>query len=86
MNKLGFMSSKGIIRIVLLAQNPFVGYCSAVAWKINKLQVLLLMKESYSWLVIFCHWGGSKLERALEMEIVSSTWDDKKCTKLFWKC
>jgi len=30
----------------------------------------------------FCHWGGSKLERASEMEIVSSPWDDKKCTKI----
>jgi hypothetical protein len=80
------MPSKGTIHIIFLAQNPFIGYCSAVGWQINKLQVLFLMRGSYSWLVVFRHWGGSKLERALKMEIVSSTWDDKECTKLFGKC
>jgi hypothetical protein len=55
--------------------------------------VLLLIKESYSWLLVFHHWGASKLQRvfegasklqkASETEIISLTWDDVDAQNYF---
>jgi hypothetical protein len=45
--------------------------------------VLLLIRESYSKLMVFHHWGAFKLERAYETKIISLTWDNMDAQKYF---
>ncbi len=63
-NKLGIILCKGTIYIVQLGG------------KSTSSKVLFLIRESYSWLMVFHHWGASKLERAFETKKKLLTWDD----------
>jgi hypothetical protein len=56
---------------------------NAIGWQVKKLLGAIVNKESYSCLMVFHHWGVSKLERASKIEIILLTWDDMDAQKYF---